>query len=215
MFCSVPDLAYYIKFDQLRMRPIWQWNVLNSYWSVTPKLRYAPNRDFFVPLHPYTVWSHTFFRKCKSLVTESNICFRDEYLYWGSMEHVTLWRGFVSFHHVFIRLMRDGFVCWDLIMHGVVFSLLFLASVLIWSSAEDHLDRALSEPQAMLSYTACSVRQEDQIIHRDKTVLIIDWKSDATVISTVGLSVPVSQYQTLIMSYKTSIHTAVTPPKKY
>lgn len=100
-------------------------------------------------------------------------------------------------------------------MHGVVLSLLFLASVLILSSAEDHLDRALSEPQAMLSYTACSVRQEDQIIHRDKTVLIIDWKSDATVISTVGLSVPVSQYQALIMSYKTSIrHTTVTPPKK-
>lgn len=121
----------------------------------------------------------------------------------------------MRFHHVFIRLMRDGFGCRDLIMHGVVLSLLFLASVLILSSAEDHLDRALSEPQAMLSYTACSVRQEDQIIHRDKTVLIIDWKSDATVISTVGLSVPVSQYQALIMSYKTSIHhTTVTPPKK-
>lgn len=99
-------------------------------------------------------------------------------------------------------------------MHGVVLSLLFLASVLILSSAEDHLDRALSEPQAMLSYTACSVQQGDQIIHRDKTVLIIDWKSDATVIGTVGLSFPVNQHQTLIMSHKTSIHTTVTPPKK-
>ncbi len=99
-------------------------------------------------------------------------------------------------------------------MHGVVLALLFLASVLILSSAENHLDRALSEPQAMLSNTACSVQQGDQIIHRDKTVLIIDWKSDGTVIGTVGLSVPINQHQTLIMSYKTSIHTTVTPPKK-
>ncbi len=53
-------------------------------------------------------------------------------------------------------------------MHGMVLALLFLASVLILSSAENHLDRALSEPQAMLSNTACSVQQGDQIIHGDK-----------------------------------------------
>lgn len=70
--------------------------------------------------------------------------------------------------HVFIRHLTDGFWCRDLIMHGVVLLLLFLASVLILSSAKDNLDRALSEPRAMLSYAACSVQQRDQIIHRDK-----------------------------------------------